>query len=116
MQQQDFLKLADETAEKVKALFTRKNTAYGADADLFFNFRNTAARIFPDLPVHDAMFRTAETYVDKHNVALAKGINVSEAEERLLDRIVYSLLQLAMVREYTVKKEGEHEEQNMVLH
>ena len=52
------------------------------------------------------MFLVAETLVDKHNVALAKGIEVSECDERLMDRIVYSLLQLKMVYENSEKTAG----------
>jgi len=52
------------------------------------------------------MFLVAETLVDKHNVALAKGIAVSECDERLLNRIVYSLLQLKMVYDRSERQES----------
>ena len=58
------------------------------------------------------MMLVAETLVDKHNVALAKGIAVSECDERLMDRIVYSLLQLKMVYEHSEEKSGENSGNN----
>lgn len=101
-QKKDFVFFIQDKFEEIQKLFARKNEGYGASGDLFWNFRQTAERIYPSIYVQDpyvAMFLVAETLVDKHNVALAKGIAVSECEERLLDRIVYSLLQLKMVYE-----------------
>ena len=102
IQQTDFALFIEDKIEEIKTLFTRKNEDYGASGDIFWNFRKTAQRLYPDIYAQDpyaAMFLVAETLVDKHNVALAKGITVSECEERLLDRIVYSLLQLKMLYE-----------------
>lgn len=96
----DFVLFIQDKFEEIEMLFTRKNEGYGASGDVFWNFRQTAARLYPAMYAQDpygAMFLVAETLVDKHNVALAKGIAVSECEERLMDRIVYSLLQLKMV-------------------
>lgn len=98
----DFVLFIRDKFEEIEKLFVRKNAGYGAQQDLFWNFRQTAERLYPEMYAKDpyaAMFLVAETLVDKHNVALAKGIEVSECEERLLDRIVYSLLQLKMVYE-----------------
>ena len=98
----DFVLFIRDKFEEIEKLFVRKNAGYGATDDLFWNFRQTAERIHPALYSHDpyaAMFLVAETLVDKHNVALAKGIAVSECDERLMDRIVYSLLQLKMAYE-----------------
>ena len=98
----DFILFIRDKFEEIEKLFARKNAGYGATNDLFWNFRQTAERIHPDLYSKDpyaAMFLVAETLVDKHNVALAKGIAVNECDERLMDRIVYSLLQLKMVYE-----------------
>ena len=98
----DFVLFIRDKFEEIEKLFARKNAGYGATNDLFWNFRHTAERIYPDLYSKDpyaAMFLVAETLVDKHNVALAKGIAVNECDERLMDRIVYSLLQLKMVCE-----------------
>ena len=96
----DFVLFIQDKFEEIRKLFARKNEGYGTNDDLFWNFRQTAERLYPSIYAQDpyaAMFLVAETLVDKHNVALAKGIAVSECEERLLDRIVYSLLQLKMV-------------------
>ena len=98
----DFVLFIRDKFEEIEKLFARKNAGYGATNDLLWNFRHTAERIYPDLYSKDpyaAMFLVAETLVDKHNVALAKGIAVNECDERLMDRIVYSLLQLKMVYE-----------------
>ena len=98
----DFALFIHDKFEEIEKLFARKNEGYGTKSDLFWNFRQTAERLYPSMTEKDAyaaMFLVAETLVDKHNVALAKGINVSECEERLMDRIVYSLLQLKMVYE-----------------
>ena len=96
----DFVLFIQDKFEEIRKLFARKNEGYGTNDDLFWNFRQTAERLYPSVYEQNpyaAMFLVAETLVDKHNVALAKGIAVSECEERLLDRIVYSLLQLKMV-------------------
>lgn len=96
----DFILFLRDKFEEIEKLFIRKNQGYGGQDDLFYNFRQTAQRLYPDFYAKDpygAMFLVAETLVDKHNVALAKGIIVRECDERLLDRMVYSLLQLKMV-------------------
>ena len=98
----DFILFIRDKYDEIEKLFVRKNVGYGASDDLFWNFRQTAERIHPALYSEDpyvAMFLVAETLVDKHNVALAKGMAVNECDERLMDRIVYSLLQLKMVYE-----------------
>ena len=100
----DFVLFIRDKFEEIERLFDRKNKGYGATDDLFWNFRQTAERLYPEMYAKEpfaAMFLVAETLVDKHNVALAKGLAVSECEERLLDRIVYSLLQLKMVYEHS---------------
>ena len=99
-QRNDFVLFIRDKFEEIEKIFTRKHEGYGSSGDLFWNFRQTAERLYPSMYALDsyaAMFLVAETLVDKHNVALAKGIAVSECEERLIDRIVYSLLQLKMV-------------------
>ena len=98
----DFVLFIRDKFEEIEKLFSKKNEGYGASDDLFWNFRQTAERLYPAIYSKDnyaAMFLVAETLVDKHNVALAKGIAVSECDERLMDRIVYTLLQLKMVYE-----------------
>ena len=106
----DFVLFVRDKFEEIEKLFVRKNVGYGATDDLFWNFRQTAERLYPAIYSQDpyaAMFLVAETLVDKHNVALAKGIEVSECEQRLLDRIVYSLLQLKMVYEHSEETASE---------
>lgn len=101
-QRNDFALFIQDKFEEIQKLFARKNESYGTSGDLFWNFRQTAQRLYLDIYAQDpyaAMFLVAETLVDKHNVALAKGITGSECDERLMDRIVYSLLQLKMVYE-----------------
>ena len=105
----DFLLFIQDKFEEIQKLFARKNEGYGASDDLFWNFRQTAERLYPSMYAQDpyaAMFLVAETLVDKHNVAVAKGITVSECDERLLDRIVYSLLQLKMVYDRSESQES----------
>ena len=102
IRRKDFVLFVRDKCEEIEKLFVRKNVGYGATDDLFWNFRQTAERITPAMYSEDpyaAMFLVAEMLVDKHNVALAKGIAVSECDERLMDRIVYTLLQLKMVYE-----------------
>ncbi len=114
-QRDDFVLFIRDKFEEIEKLFVRKNAGYGAQHDLFWNFRQTAERLYPAIYSQDpyaAMFLVAETLVDKHNVALAKGIEVSECEQRLLDRIVYSLLQLKMVYEHSEEMTGENSEIN----
>ena len=109
----DFILFVRDKFEEIEKLFVRKNVGYGATDDLIWNFRQTAERLYPAFYTHDpyaAMFLVAETLVDKHNVALAKGIAVSECDERLLDRIVYSLLQLKMVYENSEETANEKTE------
>ena len=103
----DFVLFIRDKFGEIERLFDRKNAGYGATDDLFWNFRQTAERLYPEMYAKEpfaAMFLVAETLVDKHNVALAKGIAVSKCDERLMDRIVYSLLQLEMVYEHSEKK------------
>ncbi|EAX47541.1 hypothetical protein TcarDRAFT_1276 [Thermosinus carboxydivorans Nor1] len=92
---------------EVKSLFEYKNGAYGAENDVFWNFRQTALRKFGSaLP--PAMFDVAYILADKHWVALGKGIDVAEAEERLQDMIVYCLIMLAMLEEHRRIAEDEN--------
>ena len=98
----DFVLFIRDKFEEIEKLFDRKNKGYGATDDLLWNFRQTAERLYPEMYAKEpfqAMFLVAETLVEKHNVELAKGLAVSECDERLMDRIVYSLLQLKMVYE-----------------
>lgn len=93
----DFDKFIKVEIENIVALFKRKSKAYGTVNDVFYNFRNTAKRMHGD-DTFDNMFLIAETYKDKHNVVLSKGITAPEAKERLRNIILYSILQLAMIK------------------
>ena len=111
----DFVLFIRDKFGEIERLFDRKNAGYGATDDLFWNFRQTAERLNPEMYAKEpfaAMFLVAETLVDKHNVALAKGIGVSECDERLIDRIVYSLLQLKMVYEHSEETDGKNSGNN----
>ncbi|MDU4960024.1 MAG: hypothetical protein E6X17_05100 [Sporomusaceae bacterium] len=68
----DFVLFIQDKFEEIQNLFARKNEGYGASDDLFWNFRQTAERLYPSIYAQDpcaAMFLVAETLVDKHNVA-----------------------------------------------
>lgn len=105
----------DELAQKVakqcdaiKEKFALKNTAYGAPIDGYFNFRETARRMFPQAYGEDefgAMFRIIEILKDKHNIALTNGIDVYECRDRLIDICVYCMIQVAMYDEKNTVKE-----------
>lgn len=97
MTNQEFLTLMDQEFEAIKKLFDKKGKGYGGRNDVLFNFKTTAERIFGDAS-YENMFKVAEIYKDKHNVSLAKGIHTTEVRERLLDNIIYSFFQLAMIQ------------------
>ena len=104
MNNDELSKIMDSEFENIKKLFAKKNESYGSQDDTFYNFRQTAIRMNPAVnelatTIYEQMFAVAETLVDKHNVALAKGIHVNECRERLRDRIVYSLIEIAMIDE-----------------
>lgn len=95
----EFLESLEDEFQQIKDLFTERNKSYGADGDLFYNFRQSAVRHFGNDST-ESMFKVAEILVDKHNVALAnKGANDPVCDERLSDRIVYSLIEKAMLLE-----------------
>lgn len=119
MNNDELSKLMDSEFADIKKLFAKKNESYGAEDDTFYNFRQTAIRMNPAIretvtSIYEQMFLVAETLVDKHNVALAKGIHVSECRERLRDRIVYSLIEIAMIDEmieqWKIYEEAENNE------
>lgn len=119
MNNEELSKLMDSEFDTIKKLFAKKNESYGASEDTFYNFRQTAIRLHPTTletitSIYGKMFLVAETLVDKHNVALAKGIHVSECRERLRDRIVYSLIEIAMIDEmieqWKIYEEAENNE------
>ena len=106
MTRDDFYPLMTEMLDNVKKKFTGKNESYGQEGDLFHNFRGTAKRVMQakfDSEYED-MYRVMLAYQDKHRVALANlGLEEPEFEERCLDEIVYTLLAIALHREYEEK-------------
>ena len=106
MTRDDFYPLMAEMLDNVKKKFTEKNESYGQESDLFYNFRRTAKRVMQakfDSEYED-MYRVMLAYQDKHRVALANlGLDEPEFEERCLDEIVYTLLAIALHREYEKK-------------
>lgn len=84
--------------EKLKFLFTKKNTGYGGDEDGLYNFRESAARHFGE-QTPENMYKVLAILRDKHDVALAKnGLNDPDFSERMRDSVVYGLLALAIKR------------------
>lgn len=105
MTRTEFVGMLDGLFAEMKALFEQKNESYGADDDLFYNFRETARRVIRGAFVdqHEDMFSVLACYIDKHWVALCnRGLADPEFEQRFKDIIVYSLMAIAMKRE----KEG----------
>lgn len=99
MTRSEFLANLDAEFQRIRDLFAERNKSYGSDNDLLHNFRQSAIRFFGnDNP--ENMFKVAEILVDKHNIALAKnGASDPACDERLSDRIVYSLIEKAILRE-----------------
>ena len=99
MKRDAFPRIVETELNAIKELFDFKSQAYGKQDDIFYNFRNTAIRIYGD-DSHDNMLKAILVYKDKHDVAVAnKGFADSEFTERLRDIIVYSLLAIAMYKD-----------------
>ena len=110
----EFLKMAEKEVADSLAIIRKKGESYGAAEDVFFNFRQTAERMFPEMPIHEGMFLVAEVLKDKHSVALAKGMYVNECRERLLDNLNYTLFQLAMIAEAEQMEEFNTNERELI--
>lgn len=101
MTKSELFNVFDQEFENIKDLFERKNVSYGAKGDAFYNFRQTASRVFSNFEPAHGMFRVMLALKDKHDVALANlGLDDPECESRLRDVILYCLIGLAMCREY----------------
>ena len=99
MNREDLVEIIEEQADEVVQLFKHKNKDYGDDVDAFYNFRETARRIY-DLGDHEDMLKVLMTYMDKHLVAITNSLmNTSEYEERFRDIIVYSLIAIAIKKD-----------------
>ncbi len=82
-------------------MFAAKNHSYGADDDVFYNFRETARRVMRGQFPSEAedMFRVLAAYVDKHWVALCnRGLEDPDFEERCRDIAIYMLIAIALRR------------------
>lgn len=107
MKYDDFLKILDREQEEVKNLFSFKNKGYGAEDEVFYNFKETARRVFGSTSYED-MWKVILVYMDKHMIALTKGLGEREFKERLRDIIVYSYLAIGVWEEWQDwKKEWE---------
>ena len=88
----------------VQAKFLEKNAQYGDENGLqsFVNMLPTAKAIGMGAESEaELMFFTAELLADKHRVALLQnGFNDGNFEERMIDLIVYRMLQLSMFKIY----------------
>lgn len=89
--------------------FANKNKSYANGVDEWHNIRQMAARNFPAQYATDpwaAMARICTIVKDKHEVALARSINVPEAEDRLRDCLVYDFfrLRLKMLRDAELRE------------
>ena len=88
----------------VQEKFIAKNAQYGDENGLrsFHDMLPTAKAVGMGAESEaELMFFTAELLADKHRVALLQnGFNDKEFEDRMVDRIVYLMLQLAMYREH----------------
>ena len=88
----------------VQAKFLEKNAQYGDENGLqsFVNMLPTAKLCGMRAESEgELMFFTAELLADKHRVALLQnGFNDRDFEERMVDRIVYLMLQLSMFKNY----------------
>ncbi len=113
MKRNEFIAILDREQEIIKALFTRKSGSYGAEDEVFYNFKETARRVFGSTK-HEDMWKTIHVYMDKHMVALTKGIGEPEFCERLRDIIVYSLLGIGLWEEYEIEENLKWEIQEKV--
>ena len=95
----DLIQTIEENQETILNLFKFKNVSYGDEEEAFYNFRQSAIRIFNDDSL-ESQFKILLTLMDKHLVALAnQGIKDIAFEERLKDIIVYSHIAIAMGEE-----------------
>lgn len=98
MTRAEFASFMREEFERLVRLFESKNNSYGADEDVFYNFRESARRIFNGTEKAD-LFQVLLVLADKHIIALERNnIYDPEAESRLRDIILYALLGLGILK------------------
>lgn len=96
----NLVRMVDEELERVRNLFLRKNISYGDENQAFYNFIETARRKFGTEDLRRA-FDVLWILADKHWTTLGKeGLDDPEAEERLRDMVVYSLIGIAMLKKF----------------
>lgn len=99
MNRKELINIIKNEQEEILKLFKSKNESYGDEGEAFYNFRQSAIRIFNNDSMEN-QFKVLLTLMDKHLVALAnKGLADKEARERFRDIIVYSLIAIAMDEE-----------------
>lgn len=99
MTRQELSQFCIDELNKVMKTFDVKGPAYATSDDGMANFRETAKRMLPEMYKEDewsAMYRVLLVLIDKHYLALSKGMDVFEFAERLDDIIIYSLIAKAM--------------------
>lgn len=102
MKREEFQKTLSEAVKGIEKLFSYKNKSYGAEEDVFHNFRATAKRVIKGQydNEYEDMFRVLACYVDKHWIALCnRGLQDPEFEERCWDIITYMLLAISLYNE-----------------
>jgi len=106
MTRQELFEAVKRYANDIVALFDCKNNFYGSTQNAFYNFEETAKRVW-GLKLSDVAFKVLLTYMDKHVIALCNGgISLADAKERLADIAVYALISMAMVEEEQKKQAG----------
>lgn len=89
----------EEVFSEITELFKSKNTNGYGSKHIFQNFILAAERHFGSASKEN-IFKVAEIYKDKHMVTISQNsIHTSELEERLKDIIIYSILQILMLRD-----------------
>ena len=90
--------ICEDVAQKVSDLFASKNEQYAKTDDVLKAFRDGAERRYGEVN-KKTMLACLCAYKDKHDLALLQhGADLDDAEERLLDIIIYSLLGIAILR------------------
>ena len=90
--------ICEDVAQKVSDLFAAKNEQYAKTDDVLKAFRDGAERRYGEVN-KKTMLACLCAYKDKHDLALLQhGADLDDAEERLLDIIIYSLLGIAILR------------------
>ena len=91
MNRSDFILEMQNTFAEVEQLFKNKNTSYGEQDNVHYNFEQSAKRLGLT-PAQVLM-----CLVDKHMIALSKELlEGKESKERMKDIIAYMVIMLTM--------------------